>query len=46
MKPFVHKRIYVEPGSLEYPLGQELVEKFKKWGSKFIPQPNSKFAWR
>lgn len=32
MKPFMPKLIYVEPGALEYPLGKELVEKFKKMG--------------
>src|SRR5690625_1804422 len=30
VKPFMPKLIYVEPRALEYPLGRELIDKFKK----------------
>jgi|GEM_PF-4716920 len=29
VKPFIPQLVYVEPGALEYPLGQELVHKFE-----------------
>ncbi|TDL32731.1 spore photoproduct lyase [Jeotgalibacillus sp. S-D1] len=32
VKPFVPQLVYVEPRALEYPLGKELYEKFKKMG--------------
>lgn len=32
VKPFMPQLIYVEPGALEYDLGRELYEKFKKMG--------------
>ena len=32
VKPFVPQLVYVEPGALEYPLGKELVSKFKGMG--------------
>ena len=30
VKPFVPQLVYVEPAAMEYPLGQQLIEKFKK----------------
>ncbi len=30
MKPFMPKLVYFEPGTLQYPLGKELYEKFTK----------------
>lgn len=30
MKPFIPQLVYIEPQALEYPLGRELKEKFKK----------------
>ncbi|MFD0618719.1 spore photoproduct lyase [Paenibacillus sp. GCM10027629] len=32
VKPFIPQLVYVEPGALEYPLGQELVHKFEQMG--------------
>ncbi|PNB76904.1 spore photoproduct lyase, partial [Pseudomonas sp. FW305-BF6] len=32
MKPFIPRLVYFEPQALEYPLGQELKEKFEKMG--------------
>lgn len=36
MKPFVPQLIYFEPKALDYPLGQELLEKFKKMGKEIL----------
>ncbi|MBJ8056398.1 spore photoproduct lyase, partial [Bacillus cereus] len=32
IKPFVPQLVYIEPRALEYPLGQELKEKFEGMG--------------
>ena len=32
MKPFMPKLVYFEPKALEYPLGEELKEKFERYG--------------
>lgn len=32
VKPFIPQLVYVEPGALEYPLGQSLVHKFEQMG--------------
>jgi spore photoproduct lyase len=32
MEPFIPQLVYIEPQALEYPLGQELKEKFEKMG--------------
>lgn len=32
MEPFIPQLVYIEPKALEYPLGQELKEKFEKMG--------------